>query len=439
MKNRFFIPCIFFMIALLSSCSDNTSTPQTNGSIEGKVINAKTMEPISGALITTQPVSNSILSENDGSFVFPDLEEGEYIVDAKKIGFNPNYVSVRVVKGKAAKATILLYDLETMNTAPEIPVAVAPSDKDEIGETKVLIEWTCSDKDDDKLKYDVFLSKQNPPTNLLVQGISETSYLTENLDTAATYYWKIIAKDNFTYSESRVYSFTVNKSSVLPSTDLILHYTFDESNAFDVSGNGNSGTLKNNPQFVNGKKGLAARLIGTSDLLGTGSHILIPDIYFKSFNGFTIALWVNEESLQYSAGEAYINWGNASTGWVGISNFMKPPENTTLVLNYSVGCEAYNYYERQQPVWVTYDISNRNKWIHYALVYSNGTTKGYINGLRIGTATHTINTIEPLGAIGKHWWNYNGTHSATSMTFSVDEVRVYKKALTDNEINLLAK
>jgi len=156
-------------------------------------------------------------------------------------------------------------------------------------------------------------------------------------------------------------------------------------------------------------------------------------------NEFTIALWVNEESLQYSAGEAYINFGNASNGWIGISNFIKPPENTELVINFSVGCEAYNNYERQQPVWFPFNLSNRNKWVHYSLTYKNGTTTGYIDGISVGYENHSIGTIENVAAIGKHWWNYNGTHSATSMTFKVDEVRVYKKALSSLEIKTLAK
>ena len=423
---------------LFLSCSDNSTDSPSLGTIEGQVLNGKTMQHIVGVVISTQPASSSILTESDGSFVLTDVSEGEYVVEAKRYGYNPNYAVVKVIGGKTTKATILLYDFETLNSPPDIPVALVPNDKEIVADIKLTLEWECSDKDNDNLQYDIFLSKQNPPTTLIAQNITENEFAVDNLDTTSTYYWKIIAKDEYTFSESRVYTFTTNKSSELPQDDLILYYSFDDNDASDQSGNGNNGILKNNPSFVTGKSGLAARLIGNDQLDGNGSHILLPSINFSTMNEFTIALWVNEESLQYSAGEAYINFGNASNGWIGISNFIKPPENTELVINFSVGCEAYNNYERQQPVWFPFNLSNRNKWVHYSLTYKNGTTTGYIDGISVGYENHSIGTIENVAAIGKHWWNYNGTHSATSMTFKVDEVRVYKRALSNSEVKALA-
>lgn len=437
--NKLLVFCAFF-IFMLSSCKENVTSPESTGSINGKVINGLDFQPVEGVHIMTAPPSNSIINNPDGSFSLNNLTEGDYIIYASKFGYISNFVSVKVRPGDTAVAILPIFDKSINNNPPEIPELLSPVDDTTITNYAITLKWTCSDKDNESLRYTVLLSKENPPNTIVVENTSKTQFIAKNLDTSTTYYWKIIAKDKYSFSESDINSFQVKNSEFITNDNLILHYTFDESNALDVSGNGMDGTLKNNPTFVSGKIGLAARLVGTSDLKGTGSHILLPKIDFKSLNSFTIALWVKEESIDYSNGESYINWGNASTGWIGISNFAKPPEQTTLAYNFSVGCEAADYYVRQKPLWVTYNIQNRNRWMHFTLIFSGGFTSGYIDGIKVGTISHSINTVDNLGAIGKHWWTYNGNiGSSTSMTFQVDDVRVYNIALSDDQIRKLAE
>lgn len=414
-----------------------TDSSETNlGIIKGKVYNSTTKLSLSDVKITTQPITSTTYSKSDGSFEIFNIPPGNYSIYLSKDSFNLLTESLKVVAGKVTEELFYLVDKKSTNRAPNSPILSQPLDKAIILNKDINLKWSCTDPDGDNLLYDVLLDANNPPTTKIASNISKAELLYTLPKDSAVYYWKVIAKDIYNVmSESNVYMFSYYSKQI--SNDLILYYSFDDNTANDISGNANNGVLMNSPQFVSGKDGSAVRLIGTPDLKGNGGHVLIPSINFNTLNEFTISIWIYEESLQYSAGEAYINWGNASTGWIGISNFVKPPENKDLVVNFSVGSIAP--YNTQTPLWVNYEISHRNKWTHYALVYQYGSVTGYIDGILIGTKSQTLGNIEKVAAIGKHWWNYNGTGSATSMTFQVDEVKIFKRALNSSEVVVLAQ
>ncbi|WP_053001286.1 6-bladed beta-propeller [Kosmotoga pacifica] len=81
------------------------------------------------------------------------------------------------------------------NTPPLAPSEPSPPD----GAVDVLCEsimsWECSDPDGDPLLYDVYFGESNPPP-LIFSGISENSF-GYDLSPGLTYYWKIVAKDNY--------------------------------------------------------------------------------------------------------------------------------------------------------------------------------------------------------------------------------------------------
>jgi len=83
---------------------------------------------------------------------------------------------------------------------PEMGVNVA---------TAVSLEWIGSDVDNDIKEYVVYVSKTNPPTEL-VKTIKATT-LSLNLDANTVYYWKVITRDtNGAATESSVFDFKTN-------------------------------------------------------------------------------------------------------------------------------------------------------------------------------------------------------------------------------------
>jgi len=73
----------------------------------------------------------------------------------------------------------------------------------------ITISWVGKDQNtEDILSYDVYLSTENPPTNLVLEGTELTSY-SEDFTTGFTYYVQVITYDNSnTSSKSQILSFT---------------------------------------------------------------------------------------------------------------------------------------------------------------------------------------------------------------------------------------
>jgi len=103
-----------------------------------------------------------------------------------------------------------IWDFTTsVNNPPNEPKVPNPND----GATDVDIDadltWECSDPDGHTLTYDVYLEANNPTPNVLVSNDqSETSYDPGTLDYEITYYWQIIASDEYNITEGPIWSFT---------------------------------------------------------------------------------------------------------------------------------------------------------------------------------------------------------------------------------------
>jgi len=125
------------------------------------------------------------------------------------------------------------------------------------------------------------------------------------------------------------------------------------------------------------------------------------------------AVWINDGVMETTAGEAafagqlLIDVGSGDGGTY-----------TRIGTNVNVG----NYL---------------NEWHFYAFTYDESTLKVYVDGVLV----YTLNVAQDLGAntgpliIGKHVDN-----SATSKFFfngTIDEVRIYNRALSENEIKML--
>lgn len=95
-------------ISVLSGCSKETITPETFGNVNGQVLNSETEEGVGSVNITTSPATNSILTNQDGSFSLKEVTTGQYNISANKSNFQSATVSVQVREGQTATAQIYL-------------------------------------------------------------------------------------------------------------------------------------------------------------------------------------------------------------------------------------------------------------------------------------------------------------------------------------------
>jgi len=223
---------------------------------------------------------------------------------------------------------------------------------------------------------------------------------------------------------------------------LILYYPFDQKNCLDYSGNNFHGQPINKPTYIDeGIKGNAIHFEGkeyqiNSDIDSNliGSHVLIPMINLSHFSSFTISLWVRfQDFSHWYSGEAYIFFGHHNAGWLGIMNHIFEYANDyKLRYSFTVGSELWN-----QVSNIFYTENDRNRWVYFAMTYEKGELRSYIDGKLVGIIQQSIKISENKAALARHWWFYSG-YSRSSARFigDMDEVKIYSKALTAEEILL---
>ncbi len=82
------------------------------------------------------------------------------------------------------------------NQLPSMSSTPTPVD-DAIGVSlSPILNWSCSDHDNDPLTYDVYFGIDNPPLSRVSSGQSSTFLTRNGLNNNTTYFWKVVSKDS---------------------------------------------------------------------------------------------------------------------------------------------------------------------------------------------------------------------------------------------------
>jgi len=428
---------ILLSIAILLSalsCSDDSGTASETGTITGTVLNAITQAPIGGANIVTDPPTESVITNQQGEYTLKNVSVGNYTITFSKVGYNAKQIVVNVKANSTTDADVLLLPLGGDNLPPNPPFNPYPEHLSKIKTTDALLSWECDDPNNDSLNYDIYFDKMNPPVNLLTSNLRKSSYSISELLDSTTYYWRVVARDKWGDTASSViWKFNVDlEDNPKPDEGLIAWWPFD-GDALDKSGYNRHGTLMNQYQFIGGIRGQALRLIGQGANTSNGGHVLIPFIDFRQMPTFTISMWVNLESFTVNHGGPYIHFGDRAQGWLGISNHVKKATSQPLYIAFAVGAIDYQV----EPIYYEFDQNDIGKWVMYTLVYSGGLMSAYINDELIGSKQQSIYLMGNNAGIARSWWYETNYETATRFTGTIDDVRIYNKALNISKIRSL--
>lgn len=218
--------------------------------------------------------------------------------------------------------------------------------------------------------------------------------------------------------------------SVEDTANLVAHYTFDEgtsTTAGDSSGNSYDGTLTNGPTWTSGTVGSGALSFdGVDDYVGLPLSGSVANT-----NTYTISGWF-KGGTQVSANEGVPIYAESNSS----NNFPR----LELGLEGGSGGRAYVFIRSDSGAGTAsiYSSSqfNDSTWHHIALVRSgsasfqlfvDGVSQGSSNSTIGATTVNTIRVAERLRPYDNP--NFTGT---------IDDVRVYSRALSDAEVQALA-
>jgi len=96
------------------------------------------------------------------------------------------------------------------NQPPEAPGNPGPAHQSTNITTRVILTWTCSDPDEDSLKYDIYFGESAVPS-LYKSDVSGARYALFPLDFNRTYYWQVAVRDPYQHEMAGpVWSFSTH-------------------------------------------------------------------------------------------------------------------------------------------------------------------------------------------------------------------------------------
>jgi type II secretory pathway pseudopilin PulG len=212
--------------------------------------------------------------------------------------------------------------------------------------------------------------------------------------------------------------------------------------AADSSGNDNNGTLVNMTpatDWVTGQIGGALDFDGTDDYVDLGTY---SSLNFGSSGPFTVAAWVKTTDTygMIVSFRSSTNDGPVIDLAVGYEGGASAPGKAMILVRQDGGGGGYAHVASEDDVDV-----NDGQWHHVAAVRGSGSTiELFVDGNSQGTDSGTESggaITTDLRAIGseRRWVNDSfGTADQRYLAGTIDDVRVYDRALGTAEIATLA-
>ncbi|QII12859.1 exported protein [Candidatus Kuenenia stuttgartiensis] len=249
------------------------------------------------------------------------------------------------------------------------------------------------------------------------------------LSAGKTYYYRIAAQNSAGTTYGSEISFTTSSGTPTTGTSsgLQAFYAFDDGSgttATDTSGNNKNGTITG-AAWTTGKIG------GALSFNGTSNYVSIPPL---NHDEISVSAWFYRNSVDTAAPDTILggwSWDKVEGYGLYFNQYSSSRDTIRFIVTSktSEGTKTQKYATRDL-------VTSTDKWYHVAGTYNKttGEQKLYVDGQLVDTQTHPAgNTIVPytyasymaVGALTSNYGNMDG---------KVDEVQVYNRALSDQEI-----
>jgi len=184
---------------------------------------------------------------------------------------------------------------------------------------------------------------------------------------------------------------------------------------YDLSGNGNDGTFVNHTAWVPGRTGPALTFDGVDD------HVVVPNkASLNPISALTISVWVNQKATSVGQSANISNIAGKTSSSYGYELRL-----TSDVL----------YFLIEQGGWIglSGNTLNLNQWYHIVGTYDKSNMKLFVDGGLVNSLAESADIRVDTGSF------YVGSRTASARYFNglIDDVRIYNRALSEQEVQQL--
>jgi hypothetical protein len=315
-----------------------------------------------------------------------------------------------------ADGAIRTGDVWRFTATPKTAWAPKPGDGAAYVAASAVLEWSAGMN---VTTHDVYFGadraavEAGAPETKKVTGQPATSYMPTGLERGKTYYWRV---DEVLIGGAKVpgavWSFTVRPVVAKTDPSLVGWWKLENEGsgtAVDYSGYDRDGTLMGNPQWVDGYLAGALKFNGLTDYVETN--------YTENLAKWTVCTWVTSPAAPAAT---------SPTGPVHREKNYQIDWNHTNATFRSAAAMAIG------GTWyaASFGTLSGNTWYHLAASFDGTALKAYTNGVLVTTTAVTGVPDAETGTLKF------GRHSTAAQFFAgtVDDVRVYSRALTVDEI-----
>lgn len=210
---------------------------------------------------------------------------------------------------------------------------------------------------------------------------------------------------------------------------LVAYYPFN-GNAEDESQNGNTGTVFGPVLAPDrfGNENAAYLFDGVDDHIDLGTSSVFD---LSNYDQFSVSFWVISEKVEGNGIETILSRYDASSGDCSYA-FERAQSFSSVFFRFFVDCES------QTSAAGNGGPFNFGVWSNYTWLYDNGNMDVYVDGRFVQLATFSIpiNASQASTIVGAK--NFSNDFYDESFTGAIDDIRIYNRLLSRDEIELIS-
>ena len=353
----------------------------------------------------------------------PDLTEANRVLTHQSALFKMYFRTEPLVPGQKyywrvdaieANGTVHTGDVWSFFVTPQTAWAPKPGKDFAYVDPNTVLEWSAGLN---AFGHDVYFGTDRAAVEAGAGDTKKTtnqltmSYAPGILARGATYHWRVDEVVGGSRVTGEVWSFTVRPVIAKVDPNLVGWWKLDDENsgtAVDYSGWDIYGELRGGPTWVEGCYGDALQLDGDNDYVDFGN----PPLLASGTSPRSMCGWARTDSIAF--------------GWRWIAAYGSPGGGTAMFIGTN-GTDLYGggYGD---------DVFKANfwepdVWHHICLTYDGTTARLYADGVEVASAPKSWNLTRSRAHIGRQVNDY-----VEFWDGAVDDVRIYNKALTLEEI-----